>query len=44
MAETIDGADDPLAAVLAATEAARPASVAARGSEARAIAKVIGAR
>ena len=40
MAETIDGADDPLAAVLAATEAARPASVAARGSEAQAIAKV----
>lgn len=38
MADTIDGADDPLAAVLAATEAARPAP--ATGSEARAIAKV----
>jgi len=38
MADTIDGADDPLAAVLAATEAARPAQ--ATGSEAQAIAKV----
>ncbi|WP_198371015.1 type VI secretion system contractile sheath domain-containing protein, partial [Roseomonas rosulenta] len=39
MADTTDGADDPLAAVLAATEAARP-TAAASGSEARAIAKV----
>jgi type VI secretion system protein ImpC len=38
MAETLPGADDPLAAVLAATEAARPAVAA--GSEARAVAKV----
>lgn len=37
MADTADGAEDPLAAVLAATEAARPA---ATGSEERAIAKV----
>lgn len=40
MADTIDGADDPLAAVLAATEAARPTQVSAGGSEARALAKV----
>ncbi|CAH0291391.1 type VI secretion system contractile sheath domain-containing protein [Roseomonas sp. CECT 9278] len=40
MADTTDGADDPLAAVLAATEAARPAQVSAGGSEARALAKV----
>ena len=38
MADTTDGADDPLAAVLAATEAAR--APAATGSEARALAKV----
>jgi type VI secretion system protein ImpC len=39
MADTTDGADDPLAAVLAATEAARPTQVAS-GSEAQALAKV----
>jgi type VI secretion system protein ImpC len=39
MPDTPPGAEDPLAAVLAATEAARPA-VAAAGAEARAIAKV----
>jgi type VI secretion system protein ImpC len=39
MADSIDGADDPLAAVLAATEAARPTQVAS-GSEAQALAKV----
>ncbi len=39
MADTIDGADDPLAAVLAATEAARPMQ-GASGSEAQALAKV----
>lgn len=40
MPETPDDANDPLAAVLAATEAARPTIVAPAGSEARAIARV----
>lgn len=40
MADSIDGADDPLALVLAATEAARPAQVMAGGAEAKALAKV----
>jgi type VI secretion system protein ImpC len=40
MADTPPGAEDPLAAVLAATEAARPGFTAAAGSEARAVAKV----
>lgn len=40
MADTIDSAEDPLAAVLAATEAQRPALAAAGGSEDRALAKV----
>lgn len=40
MVDTTDGAEDPLAAVLAATEAARAPASAARGSEERALAKV----
>jgi type VI secretion system protein ImpC len=40
MPDTPPGADDPLAAVLAATDAARPGFTATTGSEARAIAKV----
>lgn len=40
MADPDDGTEDPLAAVLAATEAQRPAIPAASGSEAKALAKV----
>lgn len=40
MPDTPDDVNDPLAAVLAATEAARPTMVAPAGSEARAVAKV----
>lgn len=40
MADSIEGAEDPLALVLAATEAARPAEVVAGGAEARALARI----
>ncbi|MBR0681435.1 type VI secretion system contractile sheath large subunit [Roseomonas eburnea] len=40
MADSIQGAEDPLALVLSATEAARPAQVMAGGEETRALAKV----
>lgn len=40
MPDTVDGSEDPLALVLAATEAARPSVTAAGGSEDRALAKV----
>jgi type VI secretion system protein ImpC len=40
MPDTVDGSDDPLAAVLAATEAARPAVTLGGGAEDRALAKV----
>ncbi len=42
MPDTPDGSEDPLALVLAATEAARPSVAMAGGSEARALAKVDG--
>lgn len=40
MADTIDGAEDPLAAVLAATEAQRPSLAVPGGSEEKALARV----
>lgn len=40
MSDTVEGGEDPLAAVIAATEAARPAVATASGSEGRALAKV----
>ncbi len=40
MPDTMDGSEDPLALVLAATETARPAPAVAGGSEDRALAKV----
>jgi len=40
MPDTVDGSEDPLALVLAATEAARPGVTLAGGSEDRALAKV----